>query len=389
MYLGYEITSGSGIQPGLAKTETVCSFPEPCTVKEIRAFIGLTSFFRRAIKDYSLISGPLNKLVRKDSGYSSEKLPLEAQKAFLNLKNALISRPGLAPVDFISPFLVTTDASETHYASCLSQKGKDGVERPCGYSSKLLNSKESKQQPGMRERVALLHAPRHWQPYLIGKEFTLRTDHNPNLALAKGKTKLYDTLTDIILQFMPFKMEFMNGNHMFVDALSRQSKNMLAIDLGVGPSCPVIFDEQVIRSHQTSDPDLQFHFMLHKHIIPSLPDKCQLKNSPVRCILGVVRMNLGNKVGPTHGFQLHQASITQQLLFLAHFGARQLGVDRGMRTSDHHLRRCRCSWGQLLLSTLFPHGVIEFGRPHHVEALERVINLSARPDAQQLVFGPR
>ena len=123
-------------------------------MKEIRAFIGLTSFFRRSIKDYSLISGPLNKLVQKDSGYSLGKLPLDARKAFQNLKTAFISQPCLAPVDFNSPFIVTTDASETHYASCLSQKGKDGVERPCGYSSKLLNSKESKQQPGMESGQA-------------------------------------------------------------------------------------------------------------------------------------------------------------------------------------------------------------------------------------------
>ena len=116
------------------------------------------------------------------------------------------------PTNCAAPGIVTTDASETHYASCLSQTGKDGVERPCGYSTKLLNSKESKQQPGMRERAALLHALRHRQPYIIGKEFILRTDHNPNLALAKGKMKSYDTLTDEILQFMSFKMEFMNRN---------------------------------------------------------------------------------------------------------------------------------------------------------------------------------
>ena len=73
----------------------------------------------------------------------------------------------------------------------------------------------------MRERAALFHALRHWQPYLIGKEFTLRTDHNSNLALARCKMKSYDSLTDDILQFMPCKLEFMNGNKMFVDALSR------------------------------------------------------------------------------------------------------------------------------------------------------------------------
>ena len=62
-YLGYEIYADHGIKPGLAKTITVKNFPEPITVKDIRAFIGLTTFFRRAIKNYSLISGPLNKLI--------------------------------------------------------------------------------------------------------------------------------------------------------------------------------------------------------------------------------------------------------------------------------------------------------------------------------------
>ena len=148
----------------------------------------------------------MNKLIRKDLGYTGGKLPLAAKQAFKNLQSALISRPCLAPVNFKERFIVMTDTSETHYASCLSQKGPDGIERPCGYSCKLLNLKESKQQPGMRERAALLHALRYWQPYSIGKDFILRTDHNPNLALAKGKMKSCDTLEDEILQFMPFKL---------------------------------------------------------------------------------------------------------------------------------------------------------------------------------------
>ena len=105
-----------------------------------------------------------NKLVRKDSGFKAGALPLDAKKSFEALKIALISRPCLAPVNFKQPFIVTTDASETHYGSCLSQIGPDGLERPCGFSSKLLNEKESKQQPGIRERAALLHALRPGNP---------------------------------------------------------------------------------------------------------------------------------------------------------------------------------------------------------------------------------
>ena len=42
--------------------------------------------------------------------------------------------------------------------------------------------------------------------------------------------KSYDTLTDEILQFMPFQMEFLNGNKMFVDALSRMPSTPIAIN---------------------------------------------------------------------------------------------------------------------------------------------------------------
>ena len=278
-YLGYDICKKFGISPGLAKTLTVKNFPEPVCVKDIRAFIGLTSFFRRAIKDYSLISAGLNKLVRKDSGYTRGPLPKTARDSFLLLKQALISRPCLAPVDFAKEFIVTTDASQSHYASCLSQIGSDGIERPCGYSSKLLSDKESRQQPGMRERAALLHALRHWQPYLLGKEFLLRTDHRPNISLTKGKIKCYDTLTDEILQFMPFRMEFLSGDKMFVDALSRppaspsdivaQISNstdkgfLSAKSLDIGP-----LTTELVRKAQANDPMLRNILLAKRNILP-------------------------------------------------------------------------------------------------------------------------
>ena len=88
-------------------------------------------------------------------------MPEKAEASFQKLKQALISRPCLAPVDFDKRFFVTCDASATHYGSCLSQVGKDGIERPCGYASKLLNDKEARQTPGLRERAALLFALRH------------------------------------------------------------------------------------------------------------------------------------------------------------------------------------------------------------------------------------
>ena len=110
----------------------------------------------------------------------------------------------------------------------MSQIGSDNIERPCGYHSKILSLKDSKQQPGMRERAALIHALRHWRPYLVGKEFTLRTDHRPNLKITQGGGNVYDTLSDEIQQYQPFKMEYLQGKKMFVDALSRHPVSAVA-----------------------------------------------------------------------------------------------------------------------------------------------------------------
>ena len=157
-YLGYDICKEKGIQPGDAKTLVIKNWPIPASVRDVCAFIGLTSFFWRAIKDFSLISGPLNKLIWKNSGFTKGPLPEDAKQSFLALKKTMVSKPCLATVNFDLEFIVTSDASESHFGTCLSQIGLDGIEHPCAYASKLLSEKESKQSPGMRERTALIYS---------------------------------------------------------------------------------------------------------------------------------------------------------------------------------------------------------------------------------------
>ena len=167
-YLGYNICSNKGITPGEAKTEVIRNWPTPSSIREIRGFLGLCSFFRRAIKNFSVLSSDLNKLVRKNSGYTKGPLPDAAKQSFLRLQKALISKPCLAAVNFDKEFILTCDASATHYGACLSQKGADNIERPCAYASKLLSEKEAKQAPGFRERASRFCA-QAFQPLFSGK----------------------------------------------------------------------------------------------------------------------------------------------------------------------------------------------------------------------------
>ena len=92
-----EMVAGVGIKPGESKTKAIECADPPRDKKSIKSFLGLCGFFSRHVVGYQQIAHPLNKLLRKDSGYVSGDLPDEAQEAFETLKKALISRPVLAP----------------------------------------------------------------------------------------------------------------------------------------------------------------------------------------------------------------------------------------------------------------------------------------------------
>jgi len=58
--------SREGIQPGPGKIEAVLHFPTPKNVTSVRSFLGLTGYYRKYIKGYSNLVGPLFELTRKD-----------------------------------------------------------------------------------------------------------------------------------------------------------------------------------------------------------------------------------------------------------------------------------------------------------------------------------
>ncbi|UYV79724.1 K02A2.6-like, partial [Cordylochernes scorpioides] len=62
--LGHLI-DGCGIYPDPDKVESAINFPRPKNVSELRGFLGLCSYYRRFIKSFANIAGPLNELLRK------------------------------------------------------------------------------------------------------------------------------------------------------------------------------------------------------------------------------------------------------------------------------------------------------------------------------------
>lgn len=93
IYLGYVVGNG-GVRPDPDKIRAVRDFPLPVTKKQVRAFLGLTSYYRRFIENYALVAVPLTDLTKKSQPDRVKWTP-EHKKAFDTLKELLCRSPVL------------------------------------------------------------------------------------------------------------------------------------------------------------------------------------------------------------------------------------------------------------------------------------------------------
>ena len=109
-YLGHTIGNGT-VSPICNKLEGVHNFPQPLVKRDVRAFLGLTGYYRKFVPNYAAIAKPLTDLTKK---CTPNKIIWndECQIAFESLKRHLTSRPVLGAPDFDREFMVQTDASQ-------------------------------------------------------------------------------------------------------------------------------------------------------------------------------------------------------------------------------------------------------------------------------------
>uniref|UniRef100_A0A8C6LDR0 Gypsy retrotransposon integrase-like protein 1 n=1 Tax=Nothobranchius furzeri TaxID=105023 RepID=A0A8C6LDR0_NOTFU len=205
-YLGRIVSAeGNKIDPSDTAAVRVLKDKEPKTVGELRQILGLLSYYRQYIRDFSRIAAPLYDLTKgpgkdqsrppckgkKSQSYTEIKVvpshtPIEwtegHQQILEKLIDCLIHPPILAFPDFSLPFVVHTDASSKGLGAVLYQK-QNGKLRVIAYGSRTLSAPEKNYNlhSGKLEFLALKWAiTEKFRDYLYyAPFFTVYSDNNP------------------------------------------------------------------------------------------------------------------------------------------------------------------------------------------------------------------
>jgi len=173
LFLGFKV-SGKGITPDPKKVEAVKKWPVPCSVSDVRTFLGFANYHRRFIKDFAALASPLTELTKKTTLFSWTSVQ---QESFDRLRDALATAPVLDHPKPNAPFILDTDASAYAIGAVLSQI-IDGEEHVIAYASQTLSKSQRNYCTTHRELLAVVQFTKHFKHFLWGRHFTVRTDHS-------------------------------------------------------------------------------------------------------------------------------------------------------------------------------------------------------------------
>ena len=220
-YVGQNVGGGE-MMPREEKADQIRNADRPKTKRQVRSFLGLTSYYRSYIPDYAQKALPLIELTKKGKPNQVEWSQNE-ERSFLSLKDSLCSRSILKLPDVNKEFTLQTDASEYAMGAVLLQE-HEGNLFPVAFASKKLQPREVNYSVIEKECLALVWAVKKYHIYLYGRSFVLQTDHQPLVYLnsvAHSNSRLMRW--SLYLQSYQIRIEAIKGSqNVGADYMSRK-----------------------------------------------------------------------------------------------------------------------------------------------------------------------
>ncbi|KAI5720182.1 hypothetical protein M8J77_003074 [Diaphorina citri] len=231
-FLGY-IVDSEGLKVDSDKTKAIREYPPPRNVRELRRVLGMITWYKRFLPNYSKLLQPMTKLLKKKQPW---KWGEEQEKALQELKNILTNPPVVRRPDYNNPeFIIETDASTFSIAACLMQRTKTDEttsnEEINGsntyvieYASRTLSKAERNYSVTELECLAVVWSLKKFRTYIEGGyKLIVVTDHS-SLKWLYTMPKPTPKLCRWSLELQEYQIEFRHRTgktHYIPDALSR------------------------------------------------------------------------------------------------------------------------------------------------------------------------
>lgn len=281
-YLGF-VVDKNGLRTNPEKVNAMINFPMPRTTTEIKRFTGMCGWYRRFIPRFSTLMAPINELLKgRKKGQKISWTP-EADRAFEDVKQALVSAPVLASPNFSLPFVLQCDASDTGLGSVLTQQ-QEGEEKVIAFASRSLSKSERNYSVTERECLAVVFACDKFRPFIEGTKFTVITDHaslkwlnkmkDPTGRLARWSVKLNQFDFEIIHRKGKFNVvpdalsrspvEVPTQETEYLDAVETEQEHCIPLDIDLSA---VDAYYESLRERITRAPDAYPQWMVRDNYI--------------------------------------------------------------------------------------------------------------------------
>jgi len=147
-----------------AKIAIIVNLPPPTSVRQLRATLGHTGYYRKFIKGYAQITTPMEKLLKKDTKFIWTE---DCQRSLDILKERMVTTPILIFLDWSKEFHVHVDASSIALGAVLAQLGEGEIDHPMAFSSKNLSTAENNYTTTEREGLGMVYALQKYRHYLL------------------------------------------------------------------------------------------------------------------------------------------------------------------------------------------------------------------------------
>ena len=153
-YLGHIIDS-QGLHPTQDKVDAILEAPPPKNLTQLKAYLGLLTYYGRFLPNISKHLFSLYRLLQKNTQWRWSE---EEESSFQESKKLLTSSNLLVHFDPSLPLILSCDTSMYGIGAVLAHHMTDGSEKPIGYVSQTLTESEKHYSQLEKEGLACIFA---------------------------------------------------------------------------------------------------------------------------------------------------------------------------------------------------------------------------------------